>query len=214
MLFVFLMAHRHVSCPHCGEPVFNVTSVEPVSAIFCWTTSIKACTPNIHERIITLTMEGLGVRAIARVLKISLSTVIKHLKKNWTHGNTSNALCTRKSRLWSCKLMNNGLMSGLKNNKVGSFMRMSHATNVSLLMCLGHAPKRRSEAYWTSYRGLMCLFLHRWLGALSRPAPERKTYPRETIDTEHWTRKFELTSTTQASRTKGPWVLSLYWDSW
>ena len=38
-------------------------------------------TPNIHERIVTLTMEGLGVRALPRILKISLTTVIKHLKK-------------------------------------------------------------------------------------------------------------------------------------
>ena len=37
--------------------------------------------PDIHERIVKLTMEGMGFRAIARTLQLSLPTVSKHLKK-------------------------------------------------------------------------------------------------------------------------------------
>ena len=36
--------------------------------------------PGIHERIVTMTMNGSGVRDIGRVLKISPTTVISHLK--------------------------------------------------------------------------------------------------------------------------------------
>ena len=93
MLLVFLMAQIHVSCPHCGEQKSIVGNGKArrtgFQRYFCRSCQRyfqldylnQGCTPNIHERIVTLTMEGLGVRAIARVLKISLTTVIKHLKK-------------------------------------------------------------------------------------------------------------------------------------
>ncbi|PJE79245.1 hypothetical protein CI610_01792 [invertebrate metagenome] len=87
------MAVIEVTCTHCGLTkgvVKNGKAPSGSQRYFCrhCRTSFQleyhynANQPSMHQRIIDITMNGSGVRDISRVLKISPTTVISHLKNS------------------------------------------------------------------------------------------------------------------------------------
>ena len=85
------MADSHVVCNKCGSTKNRKHGFAPNGIQRYWCRGCErvfqldyvnhGSEPDIHERIVTLKMEGMGFRAIARTLKLSLPTVSKHLKK-------------------------------------------------------------------------------------------------------------------------------------
>ncbi|PJE77425.1 hypothetical protein CI610_03653 [invertebrate metagenome] len=87
------MAVIEVACTHCGltkSVVKNGKAPSGSQRYFCrhCRTSFQleyhynANRPGTHQRIIDMTMNGSGVRDIGRVLKISSTTVISHLRNS------------------------------------------------------------------------------------------------------------------------------------
>ncbi len=88
------MAVEAIRCPHCqsGEVVkYGTTSNDKEryrcqQDDTCGRTFIRAyayqgCRPQVKQQIVEMTLNGSGVRDIARVLQISPTTVIGELKK-------------------------------------------------------------------------------------------------------------------------------------
>lgn len=85
------MAQMNVVCNKCGSTKNRKHGFAPNGIQRYWCRECErvfqldyvnqGSKPDIHERIIGLKMEGMGFRAIARTLKLSLPTVSKHLKK-------------------------------------------------------------------------------------------------------------------------------------
>ena len=87
----YRMAQTQVICNKCGSTKNRKHGFAPNGIQRYWCRDCErvfqleyvnhGSEPDIHERIIQLKMEGMGFRAIARTLKLSLPTVSKHLKK-------------------------------------------------------------------------------------------------------------------------------------
>jgi transposase-like protein len=88
------MAVEAVRCPHCqGEAVVKYGTASNGKARYrcqpadqCGRTFIRAyaylgCLPEVKRQIVEMTLNGSGVRDIARVLQVSPTTVIGELKK-------------------------------------------------------------------------------------------------------------------------------------
>jgi transposase-like protein len=81
-----------ITCPHCGHDdlVKNGHSENGTQRYRCkacrrsfqWEYTSRAWEPDIKAQIEELTLNGSGVRAIGRTLKIAKATVIAELKKN------------------------------------------------------------------------------------------------------------------------------------
>ena len=80
----------------------------------------KAAKPNLHQSIIDMAMNGSGCRDTARVLDISLNTVLRHLK-NWDRAT---------------KLMSSGHSFVVRAILAGFSMRMAAFEIGFLLMSL------------------------------------------------------------------------------
>jgi len=96
------MAVEAIRCPHCqSEAVVKYGSASNGKARFrcqqgeqCGRTFIRGYaylgrTPEVKRQIIEMTLNGSGVRDIARVLRVSPSTVIGELKKRPASSPTS-----------------------------------------------------------------------------------------------------------------------------
>ena len=85
-----------ITCPHCGDDdlVKNGHSENGTQRYRCkgchrsfqWAYSYRAWQPEVKAQIEELTLNGSGVRAIGRTLKIAKATVIAELKKNSSRG--------------------------------------------------------------------------------------------------------------------------------
>ena len=103
--------HQRYLCKHCNKS-------------FQLEYSYNGNQPGIHERIITMTMNSAGVRDISRILKISPTTVITHLK-NSHHALSLNFPLSIPKWKYSVSWMNSGLLLVTRRNKGGCFMRGS-----------------------------------------------------------------------------------------
>src|ERR1043166_8253106 len=96
------MAVEVVGCPHCqsGEVVKYGTAANGKERFRCRTTdhcgrtfireySYQGRLPHVKRQIVEMTLNGSGVRDIARVLQISPNTVIEELKKRPRSCSTS-----------------------------------------------------------------------------------------------------------------------------
>ena len=92
------MAMEGVRCPHCqGNEVVKYGTTSNGKARYrcqqtgaCGRTFIRAyaypgCLPEVKRQIIEMTLNGSGVRDIARVLQVGPTTVLKELKKKLPH---------------------------------------------------------------------------------------------------------------------------------
>ena len=88
------MSKCRVKCPYCGSDKvrYNGRHKTGVQRVMCCNEECKhrtfqleyknkACKPGEREKIIEMAMNGAGVRDTGRILGISVSTVIKVLKK-------------------------------------------------------------------------------------------------------------------------------------
>ena len=88
------MAVEAIRCPHCqsevvvkygtasnGKERFRCQQVEQCGRTFIRAYAYPGRTPEVKRQIIEMTLNGSGVRDIARVLQVSPSTVIGEVKK-------------------------------------------------------------------------------------------------------------------------------------
>jgi transposase-like protein len=88
------MAVEAIRCPHCqseavvkygmasnGKERFRCQHVEQCGRTFIRAYAYPGRTPVVKQQIIEMTLNGSGVRDIARVLQVSPSTVIGEVKK-------------------------------------------------------------------------------------------------------------------------------------
>jgi len=88
------MAVEAVWCPHCrsgavvkygtttnGKARFRCQRSDKCGRTFIREYAYPGCLPQVKRRIVEMTLNGSGVRDIARVLQISPTTVIEELKK-------------------------------------------------------------------------------------------------------------------------------------
>lgn len=85
------MATREVLCPKCSSAVYRHGKAPSGEARYrcrgcyhCFQLNYRyeANRPGVAERIIDMAMNGSGVRDTGRVLKISPTTVVRHLKNS------------------------------------------------------------------------------------------------------------------------------------
>jgi len=88
------MAVEAIRCPHCqseavvkygrasnGKARFRCQQAEQCGRTFLRSYAYPGRTPEVKRQIIEMTLNGGGVRDIARVLRVSPTTVIEELKK-------------------------------------------------------------------------------------------------------------------------------------
>jgi transposase-like protein len=75
------MKHRGLDVTGIQHPVPNVTFATTAQRPF--NSTLATPVPNLtpHQTIVNMAMNGSGCRDIARILGISLNTVLRHLKK-------------------------------------------------------------------------------------------------------------------------------------
>lgn len=89
------MAEVAVRCPHCqseavvkygktsnGKERFRCQQREHCGRTFLQTYAYSGCLPTVKRRIVEMTLNGSGIRDIARVLQVGSNTVLKELKKS------------------------------------------------------------------------------------------------------------------------------------
>ena len=96
------MAVETIRCPHCqseavvkyattsnGKDRFRCQQEQPCGRTFIRAYAYPGRTPAVKQQIVEMTLNGSGVRDIARVLHVSPSTVIGELKKRPAHSPRS-----------------------------------------------------------------------------------------------------------------------------
>jgi|SRR5215217_1491652 len=89
------MAEAVVRCPHCqsadvvkygqasnGKARFRCQQRERCGRTFLGSYAYPGCTPAVKRQMIEMTLNGSGIRDIARVLQVGPNTVMKELKKS------------------------------------------------------------------------------------------------------------------------------------
>jgi transposase-like protein len=89
------MAETVVRCPHCqseavvkygkvsnGKARFRCQQSDGCGRTFLQTYAYPGCLPTVKRQIVEMTLNGSGVRDIARVLRVGPNTVLKELKKS------------------------------------------------------------------------------------------------------------------------------------
>jgi transposase-like protein len=96
------MAVEAVRCPHCqseavvkygtatnGKARYRCQQAGPCGRTFIRAYAYPGRTPAVKGQIIEMTLNGSGIRDIARVLQVSPNTVIRELKKRQGRSPTS-----------------------------------------------------------------------------------------------------------------------------
>jgi transposase-like protein len=89
------MAEAAVKCPHCqseavvkygkrstGTERFRCQQSATCGRTFLRTYAYPGCLPTVKQQIVDMTLNGSGIRDIARVLHIGPNTVMRELKKS------------------------------------------------------------------------------------------------------------------------------------
>ena len=89
------MAEAAVKCPHCqseavvrygktstGKERFRCQQTVQCGRTFLRSYAYPGCLPTVKQQIVEMTLNGSGIRDIARVLQVGPNTVIKELKKS------------------------------------------------------------------------------------------------------------------------------------
>lgn len=84
-----------VRCPHCqgsavvkygtarnGKARYRCQADATCGRTFLRTYAYPGCRPEVKQQMVEMTLNGSGIRDIARVLRVGPSTVIKELKKS------------------------------------------------------------------------------------------------------------------------------------
>src|SRR5215213_11228427 len=89
------MAEAGVKCPHCqseavvkygktstGKERFRCQQTPQCGRTFLRSYAYPGCLPTVKQQIVEMTLNGSGIRDIARVLQVGPNTVMKALKKS------------------------------------------------------------------------------------------------------------------------------------
>jgi transposase-like protein len=89
------MAEAVVRCPHCqseavvkygkasnGKERFRCQQNPQCGRTFLRSYAYPGCLPTVKQQIVEMTLNGSGIRDIARVLRVGPNTVLKELKKS------------------------------------------------------------------------------------------------------------------------------------
>src|SRR5215203_1736925 len=89
------MAEAGVKCPHCqseavvkygktstGKERFRCQQTPQCGRTFLRSYAYPGCLPTVKQQIVDMTLNGSGIRDIARVLQVGPNTVLKELKKS------------------------------------------------------------------------------------------------------------------------------------
>src|ERR1700750_642687 len=89
------MAEAAVKCPHCqseavvkygkasnGKERFRCQQRAACGRTFVHSYAYRGCLPTVKEQIVEMTLNGSGIRDIARVLHVGSNTVRRELKKS------------------------------------------------------------------------------------------------------------------------------------
>jgi len=89
------MAEAAVKCPHCqseavvkygqtsnGKERFRCQQRPECGRTFVRSYAYPGCLPTVKQQIVDMTLNGSGIRDIARVLHVGTNTVIRELKKS------------------------------------------------------------------------------------------------------------------------------------
>ena len=89
------MAEAVVRCPHCqseavvkygkasnGKERFRCQQRERCGRTFLRSYAYPGCLPTVKQQIVEMTLNGSGIRDIARVLHVGSNTVLRELKKS------------------------------------------------------------------------------------------------------------------------------------
>src|ERR1700750_468170 len=89
------MAEAAVKCPHCqseavvrygktsnGKERFRCQQREQCGRTFLRSYAYPGCLPTVKQQIVDMTLNGSGIRDIARVLHVGANTVLRELKKS------------------------------------------------------------------------------------------------------------------------------------
>src|SRR5262249_55972351 len=89
------MAEAGVRCPHCqsaavvkygkasnGKERFRCQQSEQCGRTCLRSYAYPGCLPTVKQQIVEMTLNGSGIRDIARVLQVGPNTVMKELKKS------------------------------------------------------------------------------------------------------------------------------------
>jgi transposase-like protein len=89
------MAEAVVQCPHCqseavvkygkasnGKERFRCQQREQCGRTFLRSYAYPGCLPTVKQQMVEMTLNGSGIRDIARVLQVGPNTVIRELKKS------------------------------------------------------------------------------------------------------------------------------------
>ena len=89
------MAEAVVRCPHCqsdavvkygktsnGKERFRCQQTVQCGRTFLRSYAYPGCLPTVKQKMVEMTLNGSGIRDIARVLQVGPNTVIKELKKS------------------------------------------------------------------------------------------------------------------------------------
>ena len=89
------MAEAVVTCPHCqseavvkygkasnGKERFRCQQSEQCGRTFLRSYAYPGCLPTVKQQIVEMTLNGSGIRDIARVLHVGPNTVLRELKKS------------------------------------------------------------------------------------------------------------------------------------
>ena len=89
------MAEAAVKCPHCqsdtvvkygktstGKERFRCQQSAACDRTFLRTYAYPGCLPTVKQQIVDMTLNGSGIRDIARVLHVGSNTVLRELKKS------------------------------------------------------------------------------------------------------------------------------------
>ena len=89
------MAEAVVRCPHCqsdavvkygkasnGKERFRCQQSDRCGRTFLRSYAYPGCLPTVKQQIVEMTLNGSGIRDIARVLQVGPNTVLKEIKKS------------------------------------------------------------------------------------------------------------------------------------
>ena len=89
------MAEAAIKCPHCqseavvkygkasnGKERFRCQQRPECGRTFVRSYAYPGCLPTVKQQIVDMTLNGSGIRAIARVLHVGTNTVLRELQKS------------------------------------------------------------------------------------------------------------------------------------
>ena len=182
-LFEFFMAVVQVACIHCQQTINVVKNgkaetghqryrCRDCNKSFQLEYRYNGNLPGTHERIIKMTMNGSGIRDIGRVLEISPTTVLAHLK-NSTRQQWQNSPSKIAGSKLSSKWMSSGHLLVARSNNAGCFMHGSRASRRSLPMRSAPEAQKHSKSCWSVWPPSMSLFTAQMTGSHIHPVCQK-----------------------------------------